>query len=74
MKEIHECKICGVVSRSKDNLCQPDKQESLHDYCGTTNERAEPCGAIKEALPTVCGLCGRPAQQADLVCNPLYLG
>lgn len=74
MTDIYECEICGVVSKVKDNLCLPDRQEDLHDYCGTTNERADICGNVKATLPIVCGTCGRPAQQADLVCHPLILG
>lgn len=74
MKEIYECKICGMVSNLSDNLCQPDQQKNIHDYCGTTNERADLCNNMKETLPIVCGTCGRPAQQADLVCKPLDIG
>ncbi len=74
MTEIYECKVCGVVSKESDSLCHPDQQEDLHDYCGTTRARANMCSEVKESLPIACGTCGRPAKQADLVCNPLMLG
>ena len=74
MTEIYECKVCGVVSKVSDSLCHPDQQEDIHDYCGTTKERAGMCADIKRTLPIVCGTCGRPAKQGDLVCNPLMLG
>ncbi len=74
MTEIYECAVCGVVSKVGSNLCRPDRQEDIHDYCGTTRERGAMCTEIKGSLPIVCGTCGRPAKQADLICNPLMLG
>ena len=73
MTEIYECKVCGVVSKIEDDLCHPEHQEGIHDYCGTTRERAGLCKEVKDSLPVVCGSCGRPAKQADLVCDPLLL-
>ena len=74
MTEIYECEVCGVVSKISGNLCRPDLQEDIHDYCGSTRGRAEMCTEVKVTLPIVCGNCGRPAKQADLVCKPLVLG
>ena len=74
MSEIFECEVCGVVSKVSNDLCHPDLREDIHDYCGTTRERAAPCDNIKVSLPIVCENCGRPAEQADLVCKPLMLG
>jgi len=71
MKGIYECSICGVVTEASEQVCAPSVQEDIHDYCGTTRERAEMCSSMKEHLAYVCGTCGRPAEQAELVCNPL---
>ena len=74
MKEIYECEVCGVVSKVSEELCRPDLREDVHDYCGSTRGRAATCAGVKENLPVVCGACGRPAKQADLVCKPMVLG
>lgn len=74
MTEIYECSVCGVVTHNDNDVCRPEPQEDIHDYCSTTRERGAPCHDIREQLPVVCGNCGRPARQADLVCNPLLLG
>ncbi len=74
MTEVYECKVCGVVSNESDSLCHPTQQEDPHDYCGTTRAQASMCSEVKESLSIVCGSCGRPAKQADLVCKPLVLG
>lgn len=71
MKEIYECSICGVVSEASEQVCVPSLQEDIHDYCGTTRERTAMCDSMKEHLAYVCGTCGRPAEQAELVCDPL---
>ena len=73
MKEIYACEVCGVVSKKSDDLCRPEPQEDIHDYCGTTRGHAVVCAGVKENLQIVCGSCGRPAKQADLVCKPLEL-
>jgi len=74
MTEIYECQVCGVVSKIRSDLCRPEQQEDLHDYCGTTTERANICAEVRGTLPIVCANCGRPAEQPDLVCKPLVLG
>lgn len=74
MRESYECEVCGVVSINSDDLCRPDAQEDIHDYCGSTRGRAAICAGVKGSLPIVCGSCGRPAKQAELVCDPLLLG
>jgi hypothetical protein len=71
MKEIYECRICGVVTKLGEQVCAPRVQDDIHDYCGTTRDRAGMCDSVKEHLAYVCGTCGRPAEQAELVCNPL---
>jgi len=71
MKEIFKCSVCGVVTEASEQVCAPKKQSDNHDYCGTPGESAEMCDSIKEHLAYVCGTCGRPAEQAKLVCNPL---
>jgi hypothetical protein len=73
MKAIYECSVCGVVTEASEQVCTPRLQEDVHDYCGTTRERAEMCDNMKEHLAYVCGSCGRPAEQAELVCKPLVV-
>lgn len=71
MSEIYECSICGVVTEASEEVCAPGLQEDIHDYCGTTRPRGSMCEPMREHLTYVCGTCGRPAEQAELVCNPL---
>ncbi len=73
MGKVYECSFCGVVSAASEQLCHPQQQSDLHDYCGTTRERGRLCDATKESIPFVCASCGRPAKQAELVCNPLVI-
>lgn len=74
MKEIYQCRQCGVVTEASEQICRPEKQQNIEDYCGTTKERDRMCNAMKEHVAFVCGTCGRPAEQAELVCNPLKTG
>ena len=74
MKDIYKCTTCGVVAEASEQVCVPDKQSDMHDYCGTTGKRAAMCDSMKEHVAFVCGTCGRPAEQADLVCKPLVTG
>jgi DNA-directed RNA polymerase subunit RPC12/RpoP len=71
MKKIYECGICGVVTEANGETCVPKSQGGVQDYCGTTRDNSEMCDFMKEHLTYVCGNCGRPAEQAELVCNPL---
>ncbi len=71
MKEIYECSICGIVTEASEQVCAPNLQNDIHDYCGTTGELTKMCETMKEHLAYVCGYCGRPAEQAELVCHPL---
>lgn len=74
MSKIYECSRCGVVSDTKSQLCSPQEQENLQAYCGTAPERGTMCDSMRERLPFVCGTCGRPAKQAELVCKPWVTG
>jgi hypothetical protein len=74
MSKVYECSICGVVSHDSEQLCKPRGEESRHAYCGTAPERGTMCDSMRDSLPFVCAKCGRPAEQADLVCKPLVTG
>lgn len=64
MTKIYECRICGLVTGTKERLCEPEKQDGLYDYCESTRERATVCDEMKTAVNYTCGNCGRPAQQS----------
>jgi len=71
---IYKCSKCGVVSTSSDHLCSPREQSGREDYCGTAPERGNMCEVTMNRLSYVCGGCGRPAEEAELVCKPRFLG
>ncbi|WP_305043260.1 hypothetical protein [Geoalkalibacter sp.] len=74
MTEIHECGQCGVVSEIREQLCHPEERHDKHEYCGSAPERDNLCEPMREHLGYVCGSCGRPAEQPELVCKPLVTG
>lgn len=74
MNKLYECGRCGVVTRTAENLCNPRVRENREAYCGTAPDRGTMCEGMKERLPFVCGICGRPAGQADLICKPWIVG
>lgn len=74
MPRIFECRVCGVVTEGREQVCDPRQLENMGAYCGTTPERGEMCHEMKEHLAYVCGSCGRPAEQAELLCEPLLTG
>jgi hypothetical protein len=74
MEKIYECSRCGVVSRTSEHLCSPQRQSSKKDYCGSAPQRGTMCESMQDHLPFVCGICGRPAGQAELICKPWLTG
>jgi len=74
MMEIYECGQCGVVTEDRSQVCEPQGLSDKNAYCGTAPERGTMCQEMQEQLPFVCDSCGRPAEQAELVCNPRVLG
>lgn len=74
MTKIYECATCGVVTAASEQVCNPQRLENMGAYCGTTPERDTMCQEMKEHLAYVCGSCGRPAEQAELLCEPLLTG
>ena len=74
MSKIYACDVCGVVTQERTQVCDPRQLENKGVYCGTTPETREMCSSIKEHLTYVCGSCGRPAEQAELLCDPLLTG
>lgn len=74
MNLIYECSSCGVISQEDEHLCQPQRLENMGVYCGTQKVEPHMCDEMKAHLPHVCGTCGRPAEQADMVCDPKWLG
>jgi hypothetical protein len=74
MSGLYECHHCGVVTKLSEQVCSPHGLIDKLEYCGTAPERGRLCSCIQEQLPFVCASCGRPAAQAELVCDPLVLG
>lgn len=74
MTGIFECGTCGVVTGAREQVCDPIALENKHAYCGTTPQSGEMCHDMKKHLAYVCGSCGRPAEQAELLCQPLQTG
>lgn len=70
-EKIYICKKCGIAAKQADGLCQPVPQQDINAYCGVTDVHTEVCATGKEKQTIVCASCGRPAQDAELVCNPL---
>jgi hypothetical protein len=61
----------GFLREVKHLLKQP---ATLAEGDGTTPETAEMCTDMKGHLNDVCGSCGRPAEQAELLCDLLLTG
>lgn len=74
MKKLYECERCGVITKASKHLCHPNELADKHDYCGTARESGHLCPQMRLSLSYVCGSCGRPAEQAGLLCQPLLLG
>ena len=74
MTAIYACGTCGVVTAAPEQVCHPVEQPDKSSYCGTASERGAMCSDVREHLASVCGNCGRPAEQAELLCNPRQLG
>lgn len=74
MTKIYACETCGVVTAVRGQVCVPSGVEDKGSYCGTAPETGEMCSGMKGHLAYVCGSCGRPAEQAELLCNPLLTG
>lgn len=74
MAAIYECITCGVVTADPGQVCSPIEDSDKDSYCGTAPKRDTMCRGMREHLAYVCGTCGRPAEQAELLCHPLVTG
>lgn len=74
MSKLYQCGRCGVVSRAGEQLCSPQEPNGRQSYCGTAPERGSMCEDMRRQVPFVCGICGRPAEQEELLCKPRVLG
>jgi predicted RNA-binding Zn-ribbon protein involved in translation (DUF1610 family) len=68
MTKTYECSKCGVVSESKEHLCQPQEVAGLEEYCGTNPDR-DICDEMHEAVSFECRICGRAAESKELLCD-----
>lgn len=73
MTRIYECSTCAVITEAPEQVCKPQRLENMGAYCGERGEVKQMCSEIKDHLAYVCGNCGRPAQQAEMVCVPLQM-
>lgn len=73
MKEVFECGTCGVVSDASVDLCAPRQIRGKEDYCGSAGETAEMCRIMLKTLKYECNFCGRSAEEADLLCDPIRI-
>lgn len=73
MKHIFECSTCGIVTENKKHLCHPVALDGQGDYCGQQvgMEAESMCDEEKKRFEFECGNCGRPSEQADLLCVPM---
>lgn len=74
MTTTYSCGTCGVVTVAPQRVCQPVEQTGRSEYCNTAPERGALCDTMREQVAFVCGKCGRPAEQAELLCRPLVTG
>jgi len=74
MTAIYTCGTCGVVTVAPQQVCHPVAQSGKSEYCNTAPERGALCDTMREQIAYVCGKCGRPAEQAELLCKPLITG
>ncbi len=74
MTRIYECSNCGLITELPEQVCTPQRLENMGVYCDIKGATENMCAEAKEHLVFVCGECGRPAEQAKMVCEPLVLG
>ena len=74
MGKIFECETCGVVTKNEAQICTPKEKDDKKKFCGFSKPRASMCEPVRQTIPYSCGTCGRPAQQPELICNPLTIG
>jgi len=74
MTKIYECKKCGVITQAPDQICKPQRLENMGVYCGEPGKTDQMCTDMKEHVAFVCESCGRPAEQANMVCTPRKTG
>jgi len=74
MTRIYECRNCGVITELPEQVCVPHRLENMGVYCGDKGDTENMCAEAKKHLAFVCGTCGRPAEQAKMVCEPLVAG
>lgn len=69
MTSLYECSKCGVVSETREHLCQPQEVENRDAYCGVNPDR-DICDTMHESVSYECGICGRAAESKELLCHP----
>ena len=70
MAKIYECRTCGFITESGEQLCDSRQMEDKDVYCNMTKVNGGLCKKIKEHHAHVCASCGRVAEQSELLCNP----
>lgn len=68
---VYQCATCGVVTVLPGHLCNPHAvKEGCYRSGPAADDVRHVCEPMKERLEWVCETCGRPAEQARLVCRP----
>ena len=74
MTKIYECSKCGVITETPDQLCTPQRLENMGVYCDASGDTQSMCAEMKSQVAFVCDRCGRPSEQAEMVCEPSVVG
>ena len=74
MTKIYECTHCGVITELEEQVCAPQRLENMGVYCGDRGDPEKMCNQMKDHVSFVCSKCGRPAEQAKMVCEPVRTG
>ncbi len=70
MSELYKCGTCGVVSEDKGQICDVEAVMHKDEYCSQNESFDQMCDDIQDQADYVCSSCGRPSDQASLLCSP----
>ncbi len=74
MSELYKCGTCGVVTEDKDQICDIESLSGKEDYCSQNESFEQMCDDMQDQADYVCSSCGRPSDNAKLLCSPQHVG